>query len=117
MPHAVLDKKIDLNEFSNSFEEIFHKEPIIKIENIFLDRLKRTALLPTTVIESKNQHFLIEINVKDEKTTIRLFPDTDPEKTDGVKMSLGLVASKMLKLFSDSQISKTNIQDFIPEVK
>ena len=117
MPHVVLDKKIDLKEFSNSFKEIFRKDPIIRIQNIFIDKDQRTALLPTTVVESQNQHFLIEINVKDEKTTIRLFPGTDPEKTSGVKTSLGLISINLMKFFPDVKVIKTNIQDFVSELK
>ena len=118
MPHVVLDKKINLKKFCNEFQNLSINKPIIKITNIFLDKLERTALLPTTVIESNtNQHFLIEINVKDNKTTIRLYPGTDPEKTKGVKMFLGLLANKLLRLFPYANIAKTNIQNFIDESK
>ncbi len=117
MPHVVLNKKIDLQKFFNSFEEMFHKEPIIKIQNVFLDTTKRIALLPTIVIEEKNQHFLIEINVKDVKTTIRLFPETDPEKTPGVKTSLALLSINLMNFFPDTNIIKTNIQDYFSEVQ
>ena len=91
MPHVVFDKMIDLSMFSEKFREIFQKEPmLIKVENIFTDRHKRLALLPAVVIDSQNQNFLIEINVKEEKTTVRLYPKTDPEKTEGVLAALSI---------------------------
>ena len=115
MPHIVLNKKIDLERFSKKFQNIFQKEPcLIKIQNIFLDREKRCALVPTVVIDKINQQFLIEISSREEKTTIRLYPGTDPEKTDGVKSAMGILAKKIQETFSEAIITKTNIRDFIP---
>jgi hypothetical protein len=114
MPHAVLDQKINLQEFSKEFGELIVQKPcLIKILNIFVDKLHQTALLPTTVIEEKNQKFFIEINTREGKTTVRLFPGTDPEKTDGVRTALGLVVKKIQETFTDSKVTKTNIQEFI----
>jgi hypothetical protein len=114
MPHAVLDQKIDLSQFSKEFVEIIVQKPcIIKILNIFVDKLNQTALFPTIVIEENNQNFFIEINTREGKTTVRLFPGTDPEKTDGVRTALGLVVKKIQEVFTDSKITKTNIQEYI----
>lgn len=114
MPHAVLDKKIDLQKLSNEFGELVVKEPcLIKILNIFVDKHNQTALLPTTVIEEKNQNFFIEINTREGKTTVRLFPGTDPEKTDGVRTAMGFVVKKIQETFTDTKVTKTNIQEFL----
>lgn len=111
----MFDKKIDLKKFYTSFEKIIQSKPImIKIQNIFIDKNEQRLLLPTLVIESENQHFLIEINAKDNKTTIRLFPETDPEKTIGVKTAMGLLTLNLLEMFTTIKIIKTNISDFIP---
>ncbi len=41
MPHVVFDKKIDLEAFSEQFEETILKEPfLIKLLDVFLDRKK-----------------------------------------------------------------------------
>lgn len=117
MPHAVLDKKIDLQKLSSEFEDIISQKPcLIKMQNIFVDRHNRSALIPTTVIEEKNQNFFIEINTRDGKTTIRLFPGTDPEKTDGVRTAMGLVVREIQKIYSDAKVTKTNIQEFLVPV-
>jgi hypothetical protein len=117
MPHVVLDKKIDLQKLSNEFGEIISQQPcLIKILNIFVDKHNRSALIPTTVIEENNQNFFIEINTRDRKTTIRLFPGTDPEKTDGVRTAMGLVVRKILEIYSDANVTKTNIQKFLSSV-
>ncbi len=114
MPHVVFDKKIDLEIFSKEFQEKIIKKPfLIKILDVFLDRKKRVALIPTIVIDKSHQQFLIEISTRQDKTTIRLFPGTDPEKTDGVKTSLGLVAKLVQEINPNHRITKTNIGEFL----
>ncbi|MBS3925942.1 MAG: hypothetical protein KGZ34_04545 [Nitrosarchaeum sp.] len=117
MPHVVFDKKIDLKKFYNSFQKIIQAKPTIKIQNIFIDKNEQRLLLPTLVIESKNHHFLIEINAKQNKTTLRLLPETDPEKTIGVKTAMGLLTLNILEIFPSVKIIKTNISNFIPDRK
>ncbi len=114
MPHVVFDKEIDLESFSQQFEEVMLKKPfLIKLLDVFLDREKRTALIPAVVIDDMHQQFLIEISTRKDKTTIRLFPGTDPEKTEGVKMSLGLAAKIIQKINPNHKITKTNIVEFL----
>lgn len=116
MPHVVFNKTLDLEEFSRLFTSFFAREPyIIKIRDLFLNRDGKISLVPTTVVDEKNQQFLIEIIAKDNKTTVRLFPGTDPEKTNGVKMAIGCLAKMIQTNFPDLEISKTNIMEFIPE--
>ena len=114
MPHVVFDKKIDLEVFSKQFQETILKEPfLIKLTDVFLDRKKRVALIPTVVIDSMHQQFFIEISTRQEKTTVRLFPGTDPEKTDGVRTSLGLVSKIIHEINPNHRITKTNIKEFL----
>lgn len=114
MPHVVFDQRIDLRKLSEKFIKIFKNEgKIIKIENIFVDKEARSALLPTVVIDEMNQNFFIEISTSENKSTIRLHQRTDPEKTPGVKTAMGLLAKQIQNLFG-AKITKTNIQDFIP---
>ena len=115
MPHVVFNTKIDLEGLSKKFQNIFQKEPfLIKIQNIFLDRAKRCALIPTVVIDEKNQQFLIEITSREGKTTVRLYPGTDPVKTDGVKTAIGILVKIIQETFSEAIITKTNITKYIP---
>ena len=86
---------------------------MIKILDVFLDRKKRVALIPVVVIDKLHQQFFIEISTRQDKTTIRLFPGTDPEKTDGVKMALGLVAKIVQEINPNHIITKTNIEEFL----
>jgi len=114
MPHIVFNEKIDLIDFSKKFVQIFTKEPIlIKVTNIFVDKAKLTALLPTVVISDQHQQFLIEISTRKSKTTIRLYPNTDPQKTDGVKLSMALIADQVIKCYPSFKITKTNLSDYL----
>jgi hypothetical protein len=56
------------------------------------------------------------IHAKSDKTTIRLDPLTDPEKTPGVKMALALMAKMLLKHFPNLTVIQTNIQEFLDVV-
>jgi hypothetical protein len=114
MPHIVFDRKIDLAVFAEKFEPFMAKEPnIIKLDDLFLSKSKKSALIQAVSIDEKNQQFLIEISAKEEKTTIRLYPGTDPEKTAGVKRSMGYLGQMIQKTFPQIKISKTNISEFI----
>lgn len=114
MPHIVFNQRINLNDFLNDFTPIFQKEPIlIKVQTIFVDKDNLTALLPSIVISELHQEFLIEISTRQEKTTIRLYPGTDPEKTDGVKTAMALLAKQIMKLHPDYEVTKTNLSDYL----
>ncbi len=110
MPHVVFDKKIDLLDFSKKFTPIFQKEPfLVKVQTIFVDKDNLTALLPAVVISDLHQKYFIEISTGKSKTTIRLYPSTDPKKTDAVKESLILVAKQILNNYNDFKITQTNL--------
>ena len=114
MPHVVFDKEIDLESFSVEFKETILKEPfLIKLPDVYTNKEKRVALVPAVVIDKLHQQFLIEISTRKDKTTIRLFPGTDPEKTDGIKMSLGLTAKIIQEMNPNHKITKTNIDAFL----
>jgi hypothetical protein len=114
MPHVVFDKEIDLESFSKEFKETMIKEPfLIKLLDVYTNKEKRVALVPAVVIDKLHQQFLIEISTRKDKTTIRLFPGTDPEKTDGVRMSLGLTAKIIQEINPNHKITKTNIDAFL----
>jgi len=114
MPHVVFDKEMDLESFSKEFKETILKKPfLIKLLDVYTDKEKRTALVPAVVIDKLHQQFLIEISTRKDKTTIRLFPGTDPEKTDGVKRSLGLTAKIIQNMNPTLKITRTNIHGFL----
>ena len=116
MPHVVFDKIVDLEEFSRQFQLIINKQSgIIKLEDVFVDKDKSKALVTAIVIDDLHQDFMIELDAKENTSTLRLFPMTDPQKTDGVKTALGLVAQFVLFMSPNTRILRTNIEQFIPK--
>ncbi|HEY5735975.1 MAG TPA: hypothetical protein VIS47_05380 [Nitrosopumilus sp.] len=113
MPHIALDRKIDLFDFAKSFSPVFEKSPLIKISTIYVEKSGLNALLPAVVIDEMHQEFLIEISTTLKKTTIRLYPLTDPTKTNAVKSSLAKVYIQIKKHFPDISISKTNLSEYL----
>ena len=114
MPHIVFKNKLDLNKFSQQFSPIFQRDlTLIKIQTIFIDKDNFTALLPTVVVDKNHQEFLIELSTRKDKTTIRLYPNTDPEKTDGVKTAMVLLAKQIMNYYPDFKITKTNLSNYL----
>ena len=113
MPHIVLDRKIDLHEFSKHFSIIFQKSPLIKITRIYIEKNGLTALLSVVVIDNSHKEIFIEISTTRSKTTIRLHPRTDPEKTDNVKISLVLVCRQIVSCYPNTKFLKSNLWDYI----
>lgn len=113
MPHIVLDRQIDLFDYSKMFIPIFQKSPLIKIPTIYVEKSGVIAILPTIVIDDKHQEFFIQIMTNTKKTTIRLLSQTDPEKTNAVKFSLVKVYAQMKNFYPDISISKSNLFDFV----
>ena len=81
---------------------------------MYLNTRKNNALFSTVTIEKgTSQEFFIELLTADSKTTIRLFPLTDPKKTDSVKYALVHVSRLISELDSSLNITKTNLQDYL----
>lgn len=117
LPHVVFSRKIDLLDLSKNFTGLFQKNPVlIKISAIFVQNNGFSALLPTIIIDNIHREFLIEISTTKLKTTIRLYPVTDPDKTDGVKLSFALLAKYLLVVYPDLKITKSNIFDYTDDV-
>ena len=115
MPHVIFDKKIDLEAFSNKFQPIIKKgDEIIRLQDVFVNKKKDVAFIQTIVIDDLHQEFMMEIDTFEGKTTLRLNPNTDPEKTNGVKLALGLASLLILGISPDTRIVRTNIEQFIP---
>ena len=113
MPHVVLDKKLNLFDFSILFQPIFQKSPLIKIHKMFVSSDGSNALLSTIVIDDSHHEFFIQLMTNDNRTTIRLLPLTDPEKTDAVKQSLANLAIEIQKFYPDMRVVKSNLWDYL----
>lgn len=80
-------------------------------------------LARVTVIEEWSLKFYASISAtstssaKEDRAVIRLDPLTDPEKTNGVKMALALLAKSILQQFPNLEVIKTNLQEFLDMVQ
>ena len=113
MPHIVLDKSLNLFDFSILFKPLFQKSPLIKIQDMYIDTRGTNALLNTIVIDDSHHEFFIQLITSKYKTTIRLYPLTDPPKTDAIKQSLANLCLEIQKCYPDMKIIKSNLWDYI----
>jgi hypothetical protein len=113
MPHIVFDKQINLFDFGVLFKPLFQKSPLIKIHQMYTDTMGTNALFSTVVIDESHHDFFIQVMSGEDKTTIRLLPTTDPEKTDAVKQSIVNLCLEIQKCYPDMKIIKSNLWDFL----
>ena len=113
MPHIVLDQQINLIDFAVLFKPLFQKSPLIKITEMYTDTRGSNALFSTIVIDESHHDFFIQVMTGKDKTTIRLLPATDPEKTDAVKQSLANLALEIIKFYPDMEVIKSNLWDYL----
>ena len=113
MPHIVLDTRLNLFDFSILFKPLFQKSPLIKIQDMYIDTRGTNALLSTVVIDDSHHEFFIQLITNKNKTTIRLYPLTDPVKTDAVKQSLANLCLEIQRYYPDIKVIKSNLWDYI----
>ncbi|HEX6252771.1 MAG TPA: hypothetical protein VFZ55_01000 [Nitrososphaera sp.] len=123
MPHIVLSGSILLsNAFEHMYKILFKDQKsniIVRIENYFINQPGDIILAKAVAVDQKPQSFYIMVMNREDKTTIRLDPTTDPEKTDGVKIALALMAKRIQEIEKahNLYVSKTNIQEFIDKLQ
>lgn len=123
MPHIVLSGSIQLGNTFKQMNKMLFKDQksnvIVRIENFFINQRCDIILSKAIAIDQKTQSFYIVVMNRENKITIRLDPITDPEKTDGVKIALALMAKRIqdIERISDLYVSKTNIQEFIDRLQ
>ena len=123
MPHIVLSGSISLsNVFEHMYKILFKDQKsniIVRIEDYFINQRGDIILAKAVAVDQKPQSFYIMVMNREDKTTIRLDPTTDPEKTYGVKTALALMAKRIQEIEKahNLYVSKTNIQEFIDKLQ
>ena len=123
MPHIVLSGSILLsNAFEHMYKILFKDQKsniIVRIETYFINQSGDIILAKAVAVDQKPQSFYIMVMNREDKVTIRLDPTTDPEKTDGVKIALALMAKRIQEIEKahNLYVSKTNIQEFIDKLQ
>ena len=92
---------------------------IVRIEDYFINQRGDILLAKAVSVDQKPQSFYIMVMNREDKTTIRLDPTTDPEKTYRVKTALALMAKRIQEIEKSHNlyVSKTNIQEFIDKLQ
>ena len=116
MPHIVLDGVVNAERFFESFHPTQERAEaeILKTQDIFISRDRKMLLIEAIAIEDgPPQRFFIQAAVKDNRTTVRIYPGTDPVKTAGVKKLLAIVAKLMREQHPEIDYGATNLKEFL----
>jgi hypothetical protein len=116
MPHIVLNGPADLEKFFNDYTPIVLQQSgeVLKLLNIFMGQDRRTLLIEALAAAGGPPiRFLVLVTSQDNRTTVRLYPGTDPEKTRGVKKILALVAADLKNMNPGCTYGQTNLPDLL----
>ena len=116
MPHVVIEEALDLGAACQGIEiaAVRNGSEILKVVDVYLNRSGHTAMVECVVVEEgRSQAFLVQLSQKDRQITVRLLPATDPDKTDGVKRVMALIATQLHESTAGSRFGKTNLQKFL----
>jgi len=117
MPHVVIENAPDLAAVVRDLAPFAERrdEQILRLADLYLNRSGRAALLECVVIDKGVAvSFFALLAQKENQITVRLYPLTDPEKTDGVKRLLALIAVRVRDLVPASRFGKTNLEGYLP---
>ena len=116
MPHVVIEEAGDLQGLYQAFTPIIQRagSEILKIQEFFLARSGKDALLDSVAIENGVAcTFFVQLKLHEKAITVRLLPATDPEKTPAVKKVMALVARFIRNVYPGSRYGKTNLQEYL----
>lgn len=116
MPHVVIEEAGDLQNIYQSFTPIIQRAgtEILKVQEFFLARSGKDALLESVAIENGVAcTFFVQLKLHEKVITVRLLPATDPEKTPAVKKVMALVAAFIRRVYPGSRYGKTNLQEYL----
>jgi len=103
----------DIFEKINFF--IVRKEKnVLKISDKFINKDENSILIEALAIDEENKiSFLVLLSKREDGLVVRIYPEIDPKKTDGVKKILAKISNQLLREFPTLKVGKTNIQEFL----
>jgi len=116
LPHVVLTGDISLRDVFEKIEAFVVREDknILKISDKFINQDEDSILVESMAIEAKNKaSFLVLLSQREDGLVVRLYPQIDVEKTDGVKKILAKIANDIIAAFPSLKVGKTNLQEFL----
>jgi len=118
MPHVLISGPASIEQYFQEFEAFTLREGtrILKLKDAFLNHDKSIMMLEAVVVEDRiPQTFYIVIAKRGEFISVHLDMLTDPEKNDGVRRLLALVAYKLTSQHPDCRYAKHNLDGFLIE--
>jgi len=116
MPHIVLEGPVDLGRFYSDYRQQQQQSggEVLKLLDIFINRRTDTLLIEALAVENgPPNRFFILAGTRGGKTTVRIYPGSDPEKTPGVKKLLAMVARQIKEHTPQARYGATNIGDYL----
>ncbi|MDR4478859.1 MAG: hypothetical protein R3B37_03810 [Nitrospira sp.] len=116
MPHVVIEGAGELQGLFQGFSPILQRteQDILKVQEFYLAKSGREALLDAVVIEQgAARSFFIQLKRHETTITVRLLPATDPDKTPAVKKVMALAAGFIRTIYPASRYGKTNLQEYL----
>ncbi len=116
MPHVVLNGKIEIESIFDKLNPLFFRNNgnILKTQEIYLERKKTMILVDSLVIDSEQKvSFFIIIANRENSIVVRLSPNSQIKKTNGVKKLLAEIAKQLIKDFPQLTVSETNLEEYL----
>jgi hypothetical protein len=118
MPHIVIEGDFRLETFFSTYTPLVYPLPngALKLMDAFLNQSGSNMLIEAIAAEGgPPNRFFIQILQHDHKTTVKLYPGSDPEKTPGVKKLLAIVAHHICTNCPGTTYGPTNLQEYLLE--
>jgi len=116
MPHIVIEKINSAKAAFDAVQPFINKIDggILKVVDKYINATEQSALIESLAIENGvNQNFFVQLSQKKSSITVRLLPLTDPEKTNGVKLIMAIIAKQIKDIDSNIEYGKNNLEDFL----
>jgi hypothetical protein len=116
MPHIVIEGNFQLAAFFNAYAPAVHQIPggALKLMDAFINHTGGSMLIEAVAAEGgPPNRFFIQILQHEMKTTVKLYPGSDPEKTPGVKKLLALAARQILTACPGTAYGSTNLSGYL----
>jgi hypothetical protein len=116
MPHIQLKGSCELRRLCEPLAALQRAAPplVMKIQHVYLAPAEEQMILEAVVVEEYlRQNFFLLIRRDADGLIVRCHPFSAPQKTDGVKQLIALVAGCCREVCPQLEIGNTNLQSFL----
>jgi hypothetical protein len=116
MPHVQILGPCRVRDLVTPLESIVESHPslVLKVQAAYLDPAGTRLVLEAVAVEGYlRQSFFLLVRQEDAGVLVRCHPFSAPQKTDGVKRLIALVARRCLALCPGSRVGNTNLTPFL----